>query len=122
MNRNETAHGMGKEIPFENATVIQSETKPEQGTYLTAHNIELLKRVFPDEATYIKHVETLWVLRELAEKACKLPNRVCISYDRESPYFRIVELSNDLIGALNSKNISFGFNGNEVWHRKRGTL
>ena len=87
-------------------------------TYLTADNIEALKSIFPDEATYIEHVKTLWVLRELAEKACEIPNKKGLEYDINSPYFRIVKLTNDLIGALLQNNIHFGFSGNEVYHWK----
>jgi hypothetical protein len=88
-------------------------------TYLTADNIEMLKRIFPDEVTYIEHVETLWVLRELAEKACEIPNRKGLEYDINSPYFRIVKLTNDLIGALLQNDIHFGFRSNEVYHWKK---
>lgn len=87
-------------------------------TYLTADNIEALKSIFLDETTYIEHVETLWVLRGLAEKACEIPNKKGLEYDMNSPYFRIVKLTNDLIGALLQNNIHFGFSGNEVYHWK----
>lgn len=72
--------------------------------------------MFPDEATYIEHMETLWALRGLAEKACEKPNVKGQKYDMSSPYFRIVRLTNDLIGALLQNGIHFGFSGNEVYH------
>ena len=93
-------------------------THTEKTTYLTVDNIEALKSIFPDEATYTEHVETLWVLRELAEKASEIPNKKGLEYDMDSPYFRIVKLTNDLIGALLQNNIHFGFSGNEVYHWK----
>lgn len=35
-----------------------------------------------------------------------------------SPYFRIVKLTNDLKGALLQNNIHFDFSGNKVYHWK----
>lgn len=90
-------------------------------TFLTADNIIKLKRIFPDEATYIEYMETLWVLRKLAEKACERPNQEGVRFNVNSPYFRIVRLSNNLIGALLQSGIHFGFTGMEVYHRKTST-
>ena len=87
-------------------------------TYLTETNIALLKRMFVNEQTYIKHMETLWELRNLSLKACE-EKKGAHKYDKSNPIFRLVELSNQLIGALSQENISFGFNGENISHYKQ---
>ncbi len=92
----------------------------EKATYLDANSIEALKNIFPDEATYIEHVKTLWALRELAEKACELPNTKGLEYDTNSPYFRIVRLTNDIIGAILQGDHHFAFDGEQIRHFNYG--
>lgn len=87
----------------------------ERKTFLTDRNVEALKSTFPDEATYVEHMKTLWALRGLAEKACEKQTSKGVSYDTNSPYFRIVKLTNDLIGALLQNSIHFGCSGKEVY-------
>lgn len=92
-------------------------TQPQEiTTYLTEKNIVLLKQMFSDEAKYIEYMETLWALRDLAGKSCETQNEKCLEYDVNSPYFRIVKLTNELIGALIQDGIYFRVIGKEVCH------
>ena len=72
--------------------------------------------MFKEEASYIKYMETLWMLRKLAVKACEQPNG---AVNGDNPLFRIVQLSNELIGALNQENYIFECDGTNVYHYKR---
>ncbi|MDD3040198.1 hypothetical protein [Bacteroides sp.] len=105
---------------FQDNDLVEMPGTQESTTYLNADSIEALKHIFPDEATYIEHVKTLWVLRDLAEKACELPNRKGLEYDINSPYFRIVRLTNDLIGAILQDGHHFTFDGEQIRHFNYG--
>lgn len=96
-----------------------SKPAPDTGaTYLTEKNVFFLKRMFKDETTYIKHMETLWSLRGLTLKACEVPSgKGGVVYDKENPLFKIAELTNEFIGALMNDSISFNFDGEKINHR-----
>jgi hypothetical protein len=89
-------------------------------TFLTSENILHLQRMFNDETSYIEYMETLWVLRELAEKAMTIPSTKEILYDLSNPYYKIAKLTNELIGALLNNGISFRVDNGQVYHFKTG--
>lgn len=91
-----------------------------QPTYLTEKTIRGLKRVFETEEKYIKHMDTLWVLRDIIGKQIEYrADNGCWTYDVNHPNFRIMELANELIGAM-LQEIHFSFDGKKMHHIKNG--
>lgn len=84
-------------------------------TYLKDFNIKLLKSMFRDEALYLKHMETLYGLRDLAIKAIEKEDG---SFDKSSPYYRLFEFSNELFGALNDRTTHFEICKDGIKHYK----
>lgn len=72
----------------------------ENNTVLTDENIENLKRVFKDDATFVKYMKVLYATRRMSERACKNGNIHNDTVNVDSPYFALFQLTNDLIGAL----------------------
>ena len=83
-------------------------------TYLTDRNIGQLKRMFRDEALYIKHMKTLWALRRAASEACEIRCGNGWTYDKTTPSFQIMSIANDFIGALSNPDIDFCIEGGKV--------
>lgn len=101
-------------------TVGTDQTIQSTNTFLTENNIFILKRMFPDEATYIEHMKTLWVLREAAGKCITIQTPQGETYDTSHPYFKILKLTNEFIGALLQSGISFRIENGKVYHFKKG--
>lgn len=99
-----------------------NQSKEEPKTYLTEDTIRGLKSIFATEEDYIKHMETLWALRELSMKAIEYKDEEGVfRFDTQNPHFRIYELTNDMIGVLLQDGINFFFNGNSIQHSKTKT-
>ena len=90
-----------------------------QTTFLTEKTIRGLKRVFETEEKYIQHMDTLWVLRDLIGKQIEIKTSKGWTYDVNHPNFRILELANELIGAM-LQDIHFSFDGKRMHHTKNG--
>lgn len=86
-------------------------------TYLKEKNILFIKRMFKDEASYLKHMETIYGLRELSIKAIEKEDG---SFDKSSPYYRLFEFSNELFGALDVDTIKFELGLDGIKHYKIG--
>lgn len=86
---------MIKVQPILNPDLISESTQP-ANTYLKDRQIELLKSMFCDEDKYRYYMKTLWILRELAEKACMDGP----SLNTSNPNFPLLETINELIGSL----------------------
>ncbi len=69
-------------------------------TYLNNNQIERLANVFADEEHYTEHLKTLWALRETLSNKMGYPE-----LDETSPLFKIWELSNEIIGAIDDGRI-----------------
>lgn len=86
-------------------------------TYLKEFNITLIKRMFKDEAEYIKHMETLYGLRALSINAIEKADG---SIDKTSPYYRLFEFTNELYGALDDGITHFDICKDGIKHYKIG--
>jgi hypothetical protein len=72
----------------------------DEETYLTEHNILLLKQMFKDKAAYCEYMKTLWVLRDLAVGKIEIEVQGVTHLDMKNPISKIFILTNKLIGAL----------------------
>lgn len=70
-------------------------------TYLNNNQIERLANVFANEEKYTEHLKTLWALRDTLSKKMDYPN-----LDVTNPLFKIWELSNDIIGAIDDGRVT----------------
>jgi hypothetical protein len=66
------------------------------GSYLTDENIEQLKRMFATEGDYVENMRVLNVLRALLHSKVMTGK----GYDIDSPYFPLMKMANEFIGAL----------------------
>ncbi|MEI8204641.1 MAG: hypothetical protein WCH34_16605 [Bacteroidota bacterium] len=71
--------------------LIKTET-----TVLNDTNIALLKRMFNSREKYVVYMNTLWEMREITAQSISITG----GYDIKHPNFKIMQLTNDLIGAL----------------------
>lgn len=61
-------------------------------SFLTETDVIRLKHMFHNKDAYMEYLETLWALRKSAANIC--------NGNANSPYYRIVKLTNELIGAI----------------------
>lgn len=77
-------------------------------TFLTEESINNLKRLFEDEQSWIEHMKTLNVMRSLYLESIGGHDNL----NMESPMFRLLKLTNKLIGCLLQGNYYFDDFGN----------
>lgn len=86
-------------------------------TFLLDYNVDLIKRMFADEAQYQKHMGALWVLRELVSESIGVNDGAgCMNH----PQYPIFELINGLIGALLRQDTHFEVNKHRVDYFRNG--
>ena len=71
-------------------------------TYLNINQIERLAEVFANEELFTEHLKTLWALRRTLHDKLGLDN----GYDETQPLFKLYNLTNELIGAIDDGTIS----------------
>lgn len=117
---NELANRVNNSTSVSTFTNDTGNKAPEQeNTFLTDSNIRLLQRVFKDKEKYIEYMKTLFALRGLAIEQCETTTGGYLDYDKQHPSYRILELTNSLIGALYHEGIFFEFDGKNVYHHER---
>ena len=72
-------------------------------TYLNKNQIERLAEVFADEEQFTEHLATLWALRRLL---CNKLETECPDTFETHPLYRIFDLANKLINAIDNGTIS----------------
>lgn len=77
-------------------------------TFLTENSINQLKSLFKDEQSWVEHMKTLNVMRSLYLESVGGYDNLNI----ESPTFRLLQLTNNLIGCLLRDNYYFDNFGN----------
>lgn len=71
--------------------------------------------MFNSESAYIEYMKSLWVFRELAMDACQTPDG---DFNTSIPQFRLLTLTNELIGALLNDEDHFSFINGAITHMK----
>jgi hypothetical protein len=72
-------------------------------TYLNKEQLDNLAEVFANEEQFTEHLKTLWALREL------LYNKIeteCPDTFADHPLYRIFDLTNKVIGAIDDGTVS----------------
>lgn len=67
----------------------------EMETYLNDEQIKALVRVFANEEQFTEHLSTLWALREIVGRELEAGY-----IDESHPHFKVFNLTNKLIGAI----------------------
>lgn len=83
-------------------------------TFLTEHNILMIKRMFKDKISYSYYIRSLWILRNLTSNLCEVNREGGVFYDKDHQLFPILKMTNELIGALYRENASVDFTGENV--------
>jgi hypothetical protein len=82
-----------------------------EATFLTEQNIRFLKQMFKDESEYLEYMKTLWVLRDLTRGTIEIDTDKGLSVNTQHPNYRILKLTNELIGCLLREGYFFDRNG-----------
>lgn len=97
---------------FSNLSLIE-ESPQTPSTYLSDKQMKMLQSMFCNEEKYRYYMKTLWILRDLAEKACTDKGSINV----ENPNFPILKTINEFIGCLlPNKGGSFDATGNMIKH------
>ena len=73
-------------------------------TYLNLKKLERLAEVFANEEQFTEHLKTLWVLRRVVGE--KIEMEMGLDIDKANPLYKIFDLTNKLINAIDDGTVS----------------